>query len=168
MILSEVTHLLSAVIEPNHTPLQIPHTTPLPKLHHKATLHHTAPHQTSPPYQTTHHSQENKPHTTTQMILIQTPHHIPHATHNTQHITHQQHTIPHHSPLTTPHHIYGWFPPATAKICWWKLQYCNRCHFLTWNLEFSLKFWKIFVCSQIQNNISESFIVRVKIDSTSS
>ena len=39
--------------------------------------------------------------------------------------------------------LYGWFPPATEKICWywWKLQYCKRCHFLSWNKNFM----KIFV-----------------------
>ena len=33
---------------------------------------------------------------------------------------------------------YGWFHLATAKICWywWKLQYCKRCHFLSWNKNF--------------------------------
>ena len=34
---------------------------------------------------------------------------------------------------------YGWFHLATAKICWywWKLQYCNRIHFLSWNKNFN-------------------------------
>ena len=33
---------------------------------------------------------------------------------------------------------YGWFHLATAKICWywWKLQYCNRCCFLSLNKNF--------------------------------
>ena len=33
---------------------------------------------------------------------------------------------------------YGWFHLATSKICWhwWKLQYGNRCHFLSWNKNF--------------------------------
>ena len=34
--------------------------------------------------------------------------------------------------------VYGGFDPATAKICWywWKLQYCNHCHFLSCHKNF--------------------------------
>ena len=42
---------------------------------------------------------------------------------------------------------YGWFHPATAKICWysWKLQYCNPCDFLSSNKIF-MKIGVLFIC----------------------
>ena len=50
---------------------------------------------------------------------------------------------------------YGWFHLATAKICWhwWKLQYCNRCHFLSHNKNFMkiLCLFKGCVSTQIYN-----------------
>ena len=62
----------------------------------------------------------------------------------------------------TLHSTIAWFHPATAKIClyWWKLQYCNHCHFLSWNKNVvKILEHLIWVCKHSNSKFESNYLI---------